>query len=243
MIKINYQASNASIIIVGSESTIGKALTQMLITSGAAVYGIDITEESSIKHSATSQYFKADPTKLVELAEIKSKLDNTNITGLVCLSGTIKHFGTVLDLEASQWQEVYDISFKSCYNACKLFAPIIKNGAIVNMSSGLAYGGQKNYGPYTNAKAAVISLSRTLATELAPDIRVNSVAPGAVDTPFIYNEDGSTRFDKALYKSITPLNTLASPDEIADLIMFLLSGASSHITGQCIHINGGAMMY
>ncbi len=245
MININYKAQDTNIVIVGSESTIGKALQKMLISAGVNVYGIDIVPESEIESSDTYHYFKADPLNLQALAEIRSKIPTKQLDGLVCLSGTIKYFGSILELDESQWQEVYDISFKSCYNACKAFAPLLQRSAkasIVNMSSGLAFGGQANYGPYTSAKASINSLSKTLATELAPTIRVNTVAPGAVDTAFIYDQDGNMRFDKERYLQIVPLKSLATSEEISDLIMFLLSTASSHITGQCVHINGGAMM-
>lgn len=245
MININYKAEGSHIVIVGSESTIGKALRIMLIAADAIVYGVDINDESKVEQTESYHYFKADPLQFESLIDIKAKLPCDQIHGLVCLSGTIKHFGSVLDLNEAQWQEVFDISFKSCYNACKAFAPLLTKAAkasIVNMSSGLAFGGQANYGPYTNAKAAINSFSKTLATELAPTIRVNTVAPGAVDTAFIYDEDGEMRFNKERYLQIVPLKSLATAEEIAHLILFLLSSASSHITGQCIHINGGAMM-
>ena len=208
MININYKAPDTNIIIVGSESTIGKALQKMLISAGANVHGIDIVSESEIERTETYKYFKADPMNIRELEEIKSKIPIDQIDGLVCLSGTIKYFGSILELDESQWQEVYDISFKSCYNACKVFASLLQKSAkasIVNMSSGLAFGGQANYGPYTNAKASINSLSKTLATELAPSIRVNTVAPGAVDTAFIYDTEGNMRFDKERYLQIVPL--------------------------------------
>jgi len=111
------------------------------------------------------------------------------------------------------------------------------------MSSGLAFIGQKKYGPYSAAKAAVVSFSKTLAAELAPEIRVNTVAPGAVDTDFIYKEDGSTRFDKEAYKKMVPLGEMAKPEEIGSVILFLLSDGASHMTGQCLHVNGGAGMH
>jgi len=243
MINIKYEATSTSIIIVGSESSIGKALSSLLINAGATVYGIDIGDTD--QKSPSYHYYKSNPLEINKLLEIQTQLKDKSISGIVCLSGTIKHFGSVLDLDETQWQEVYDISFKSCYNACKAFAPLLQQSdqaSIVNMSSGLAFGGQANYGPYTTAKASINSLSKTLATELAPNIRVNTVAPGAVDTGFIYDDEGNMRFEKDRYLQIVPLKSLATAEEISDLIMFLLSQASSHITGQCVHINGGAMM-
>lgn len=242
--QLNYNATGKSYLIVGGISTIGQHLISLLVDAGARVYALDIPQAEEKPSTEHCIYIKCNPLELHELKQIATDIA-TPLSGLICLSGTITHFGTVMDLTIEQWSEVYDISFKSCYNACKAFAPLLQKAtfaSIVNMSSGLAFGGQAQYGPYTNAKASVISLTKTLATELAPQIRVNAVAPGAVDTAFIYDADGKTRFDKDRYSSLVPLGAMAQPDEIVSVIAFLMSEGASHITGQCIHVNGGAMM-
>ena len=110
------------------------------------------------------------------------------------------------------------------------------------MSSGLAFGGMKKYGPYATAKSSINTLMKTLANEWAPMVRVNSVAPGGIDTKFLINEQGTHRIKKEQYIQVVPQKRLGRPDEVASTILFLLSDASSHITGQCIHINGGALI-
>lgn len=247
MLKVGYQTSEFNVAVVGSNSDIGHAVIQQLLKSGATVFGMDIQVAGRLDNSASFKYSKVNPLVQEEL-EIVAKEISANANALhaiINLSGTVAHFDSFENMTAEQWQLTYDISFKSTYNSCHAFLPLLKKaaqGAIVNMSSGLAFGGQKGYGPYTTAKAAVVALSRTLATELAPKIRVNSVAPGAVDTNFIYQEDGTTRFEKPIYQKITPLGQLAKAEEIASVLLFLLSDGASHITGQCLHINGGSMM-
>ena len=93
-------------------------------------------------------------------------------------------------------------------------------------------------------------MTKTLASELAPNIRVNAVAPGAVQTAFLSGGLGHegdeglppSRVDLEAYKKIVPLGTVARPEEIAAPILFLLGEGASHMTGQTLHINGGAMM-
>lgn len=247
MLRTSYQTVESHVIVVGVNSGIGQALTKQLLDSRVKVYGIDIQAASKITISEHYKYFSTDPLNENELAKISQKIQEytSHLNGLVNLSGTISQFKSIESISFEEWNETYDISFKSCFNACKAFIPLLKArtfSAIVNMSSGLAFVGQKNYGPYSAAKAAVVSFSKTLAAELAPKIRVNTLAPGAVDTDFIYNKDGSTRFDKEAYKRMVPLGTLATPEEIVSVILFLLSDGASHITGQCIHVNGGAVM-
>lgn len=248
MIKSAYLATNANVVVVGANSGIGLALIKQLIDAKATIFGVDIQSKSQIPISNHYHYFTANPLHQNELDEVVRSIEKqTNqINALVNLSGTINQFKTILTLDTEEWNETYDISFKSCFNSCKAFTPMLKaavHSTIVNMSSGLAFIGQKNYGPYSAAKAAVVSFSKTLAAELAPEIRVNSIAPGAVDTNFIYKEDGTTRFDKDRYTQMVPLGAIAKAEEISSVILFLLSDGALHITGQCIHVNGGAGMH
>lgn len=248
MIRAQYQTVKAYVVIVGANSGIGQALIKQLLDAGATVFGIDIQKESKTTISEHYQYFNANPLNEQELLGVIQSIgkQTSQINGLINLSGTISQFKTTDDISFEEWNETYDISFKSCFNSCKVFIPLLKNAtnaSIVNMSSGLAFIGQKNYGPYSAAKAAVVSFSKTLAAELAPRIRVNTIAPGAVDTDFIYKEDGSTRFDKEAYKRMVPLGSIAAPEEISSVILFLLSDGASHMTGQCLHINGGVGMH
>lgn len=247
MIQPYYTSTDSHIVVVGGNSGIGKTTIAELLKAKVHVYSIDISEAPKEIGNEHFHYYTCDPLNIADLRKTVGLIAQKTkvLSGLICLSGTIKHFKPILSQSSEEWQEVFDISFKSCYNSCKTFIPLLQKSpqaAIVNMSSGLAFGGMANYGPYTNAKAAINSLSKTLATELAPTIRVNTVAPGAVDTPFIKDKEGKTRINLEAYKSIVPLGSLAKPEEISQLILFLMSEGASHITGQCIHINGGALM-
>jgi 3-oxoacyl-[acyl-carrier protein] reductase len=247
MIIPEYKAHESNVVIIGGNSGIGKALATSLLNIGSSVICIDIQESCIVHKNDRLEYFQSDPLSLPDLEKVVESISKKRryITGLVCLSGAIVNFKKMEELTYEEWLKEYDISFKSCFNACKAFMTLLKNSekaSVVNMSSGLAFGGQLNYGAYTTAKASIISFSKTLAVELAPTVRVNTLAPGAVDTPFIYRKDGSTRFDKDQYKSVVPLGVLGSAEEMAHAIVFLLSEGAKHITGQCIHVNGGAMM-
>lgn len=241
MIKSRIDASECSVIIVGGNSGIGVQLSNVLLNAGAKICSIDIQSESAFQDK-NMFYFSANPTDEHSLNTITVLLKNHSqqYDGLVNLSGTIASFDKISSLNNKQWNETFDISFKSCLNSCKLFSPLLGEGSsIVNMSSGLAFIGRENYGPYAAAKAAIVSLTQTLAAELGPKIRVNSIAPGAVDTDFIRGENNVSRFDIKRYKEFVFLKRMAQPKEIADVIAYLLSDAASHVNAQCIHINGG----
>lgn len=244
MIKVSYISEGESVIVVGGNSGIGLALSRICNEYDVDIISVDIQEKSLLEESEKLKYYSANPMSKSDLLNIKRRIVESGIkvNGLVNLSGTIAYFGSIETASSGDWNKTYDVSFKSCLNSCQVFASVLRtstNAAIVNMSSGLAFIGQENYGPYSAAKAAIVSLTKTLSVELAPDIRVNSLAPGAVDTPFIYKEDGGTRFDLKSYNARVPMGNIAKPSEIAHVILYLLSDGASHITGECIHVNGG----
>ena len=114
-------------------------------------------------------------------------------------------------------------------------------GSIINTSSRAAFGGQVKNGPYAAAKAAVNSLTQTRSLELAPNIRVNAIAPGPIRTQ---NFDESIRLDEAraatFLKSLNiPLARYGTPQDIGAAAVFLASPAASWITGQCLYVTGG----
>ena len=113
-------------------------------------------------------------------------------------------------------------------------------GAIVNISSELGHLGRENYVAYCTAKAGVIGLTKSLAREFAPAIRVNGVAPGPVDTAMVSLEHMSEEW---IAKELAiPAGRLGRPEEIAAAVCFLLSPSASFFTGQMLGANGGAWM-
>ncbi|MEP3050036.1 MAG: SDR family oxidoreductase [Erythrobacter sp.] len=115
-------------------------------------------------------------------------------------------------------------------------------GAIVNISSRSAFGPQVKNGPYGAAKAAVNSLTSTLSVELAPNIRVNAIAPGPVPTENFddcMGTDTDEKREKLLGMIGIPLNRYGAPEDIAAAVVYMASPASSWVTGQCLYVTGG----
>ncbi len=139
-----------------------------------------------------------------------------------------------------RWDAQLDLNLKAVFLACQVAANNMEEGAIINISSSSAkaQGSVKN-GPYGASKAAVNSLTQTLALELAPKIRVNAVAPGPVPTKN-FNESTNFPEGKPIEKLIgVPLGRLGTPDDIGHAVVFMASPASSWVTGQCLYVTGG----
>ncbi len=126
-------------------------------------------------------------------------------------------------------------AFQGCKAAAKRMGP---GGSIVNISSGAGMRGSPFTGPYAAAKAGMNNLTETLALELAPDIRVNTVAPGPVATEAFSEVLGTDGQHEAIAAGI-PLGRIGRPDDIAGAVLFLVSDAASWVTGQLILVAGG----
>jgi 3-oxoacyl-[acyl-carrier protein] reductase len=140
---------------------------------------------------------------------------------------------------------------RSTFLACKAAIALLEKGeaaSLVNIASGLGAFVRPHYGPYAASKAAMIALTKTLALEHAPRVRVNAVGPGAVDTAFLRggtgrsDEKGAPTIDIDAYSAMIPLKRIAVADDIVGPVMFLLGEDSRYMTGQTLWVNGGAYM-
>jgi 3-oxoacyl-[acyl-carrier protein] reductase len=145
----------------------------------------------------------------------------------------------------AEWDKVMAVNIRGVFLCCYFAVPqmiVRKGGAIVNVSSIAAKAGSAITGcHYVISKAGVVGLTKILAREAAGyGIRVNAVAPGRIDTPMI--RDVPPEVNEQIRQAV-PLKRLGNPEEVAEGILFLLSGAASYITGQVLDINGGSGMY
>ncbi|MEX0280795.1 MAG: SDR family NAD(P)-dependent oxidoreductase [Arenibacterium sp.] len=169
--------------------------------------------------------------------------------GFVNLCGFMTENRPLAEQDDAVWREVIDGNLSAAFYAARAFAPLLTSGAaIVNTGSGLGHFARPGYGPYAISKAGIAAITRQLALELAPEIRVNCVAPSAVDTAFLRGgtgrsqEDEPARIDIDAYTNAIPLKRIAVASDVTGPILFLLSEQAAYVTGQVLHINGGTFM-
>jgi 3-oxoacyl-[acyl-carrier protein] reductase len=160
---------------------------------------------------------------------------------LVNNAGTT-HFINHADLDAvtdAVWDDIFSVNLKGTFQACRAAWPLLRErrGAIVNVTSVAGILGQGSSIPYAASKAALNCLTKSLARTFAPAVRVNAVAPGPVDTRWLAGRDEMMQAAIAA----TPLGRAATPDDIADAVVFLASGTSL-MTGQVVVVDGGRTM-
>jgi len=150
-----------------------------------------------------------------------------------------------LELSEREWDWVLDVNLKgSCFCAQAAARAMIaggrRRGSIINLSSS-SVRGQPRGVHYTASKGGVITMTRSIALELAPHgIRVNAIAPGTTDTA--QPRGGNTEEELAAMAKTIPLGRMAQPEDIASVAVFLAGDESRHMTGQTLHVNGGLLM-
>jgi 3-oxoacyl-[acyl-carrier protein] reductase len=149
------------------------------------------------------------------------------------------------ELAWAEWKEVIDMNLKATFLMCREVAPLMqkqKSGRMINTASNYGVTGAALRTPYAAAKAGIITFSKSLALELAPDpVLVNTVAPGPTDTPRVMEKESPEARKQRWWPNI-PLGRTALPREIAEMYYFLTTPESAAITGQTFHVNGGVVM-
>lgn len=226
------------IVVTGAASGIGQRTAELFASEGAQVALLDLNPTRVMAQAQTLGVhgYAADITDeeavqkvVADAAEAMGGLD-----GLVNAAG-IMGVGRVLDVSATEFRRIVDVNLTGTYIVTRACLPWLKaapRATVVNIAS--AQGLLPNapgHTAYAASKGGVVNLSRALAAELAPSIRVNTVCPGMVDTPMA---DGY-RKNVGNYA----LKRLADADEIARAILFLTSTDSSYVTGAALAVDGG----
>lgn len=163
-----------------------------------------------------------------------------SIDVLVNNAGGLVARGKVAEMTLEHWNTVIDLNLTSTFLMIRACLPHMEKGAIINLASQAGRdGGGAGAVPYATSKGAIMTMTRGLAKELGPDIRVNAICPGMIDTDFhnIHTKDDVRRTVEAA----SPVKRQGTPDDIGQLVGFLASDASSFITGANIDINGGML--
>ncbi|MBX7170813.1 MAG: 3-oxoacyl-ACP reductase FabG [Pyrinomonadaceae bacterium] len=174
----------------------------------------------------------------------KAALEKFGRIDLLVLNAGIWEGAPIEEMTEEVWNRVINTNLKAGWAMTKACVPAMKkqeHGAIVLVSSTAGQRGEANYSNYAASKGGQISFTKALATELAPKIRVNCVAPGWIETAMVRPVFDDENYKQSVINSI-PLKRIATTDDIALSICFLLSDWSRHITGEIVNINGGAVL-
>jgi NAD(P)-dependent dehydrogenase (short-subunit alcohol dehydrogenase family) len=239
-------------LVTGAARGIGRAIAERLITDGAEVILADLDDVETkavaraIGAAETLHLDVSDPSIVANAATAVGELD------IVVANAGIQTFAPASELDTADWDRVLDVNARGTLLTLQLAAHTLKpNGVAVAIASIQALLPNTLSAHYAASKAAVLSLTRSFAAELAPrGIRVNAVAPGRIDTALsdlgssevgrITGEDAAEVLEQRL--AANPLNRIGRPHEVASVVAFLASDDASYITGECINVCGGDVM-
>lgn len=240
------------VFVTGAATGIGRATATMFAQSGARV-AINHHGQNALAAAVCREIQAAggtayaydfdvsDPAAFAaSIADVLARWGRIDV--LVNNAGVLldKPFLATTDAD---WRRVIDVDLTGVFVGCRAVLPamlLAEQGAIINVASELGMLGRARFAPYCAAKAGVIALTRSLAREFAPTVRINAVAPGPVDTAMVSTECMSA--EAIALETEIPAGRLGKPAEIASTIVFLASDHASFFHGQTVSPNGGAWM-
>lgn len=224
--------SGKTILISGAGSGIGKATAEVAAAAGATVVATDIKDAEHVLDVTSAENWDAVVTDAIA--------QHGRIDGLANVAGIVTDADALASQTEEGWQRIIDVDLKGVFLGMKsVLDHFLTNGggSIVNVASVAGLIGMQNVLTYSAAKGGVIGMSRQVAIEYAKQgLRVNTVAPGVTKTPMLGDISDDLR---DIVTAATPVGRLGTPEDLAEVIVFLLSDASSFVTGQTIAVDGG----
>ncbi|MEP1208179.1 MAG: L-iditol 2-dehydrogenase [Rhizobiaceae bacterium] len=243
-------------LITGGGRGIGRAVCAAMDAAGAKVVVADLNEidAQQVAQAIDGMAVSMDVTDFDSITDQVSEIERSlgGIDILVNNAG-IFNMASLDKITVEDYRRQYDVNVGGTIFTCKAVVPVMKKrgGSIINFSSQAGRRGEPNITLYCSTKAAVISITQSLALELASDdIRVNAIAPGVVDTPmwdvvdaeFAKYENKPLGQKKREVGEAVPLGRMGDPDDIAAPCVFLASDAARYITAQTLNVDGGNWM-
>lgn len=238
-------------LVTGGAQGIGKAVALLLGRNGSDIVISDINlekaEETANEVQAIGRKAMAMKVNVADLREVERMVEAIiekfgKIDILVNNAG-IARDKLILRMTEEDWDAVLNVNLKGTFNCTKAVVRYMskqKSGKIVNIASVSGEMGNVGQANYSASKAGVIGLTKTIAREFAQrGINVNAIAPGYIQTPMT---DGLPEKVKEELKRLIPMERLGQPEDVAQAVLFLVSEASSYITGQVLNVNGGIYM-
>ena len=239
-------------LVTGAARGIGKAIALRFASEGADIAFTDLAIDDNGR--ATEEEIRALGVRVKGYVSNAANFDEAHKTveevvkdfgGLDILvnNAGITKDGLMLRMSEAQWDAVIAVNLKSAFNFVHACVPVMmrrRGGSIINMASVVGVHGNAGQANYAASKAGMIALAKSVAQEMGPKgIRANAIAPGFIETAMTEALPDSVREE---WKKKIPLRRGGTPDDVADVAVFLASNLSSYVSGQVIQVDGGMNM-
>lgn len=235
-------------LVTGGASGIGEATCRRFVEEGASVVVLDVDGERTrrVADALGVSTVVADVAEAEAMATAVAAAAET-LGGLTCL---VNNAGTgnvmpLADYPDAEWDRLLDVNLRGTFHGLRAALPRLRaaggRGCVVNVASVSGLRPTRGEAPYSAAKAGVVSLTRSAALEYAPEVRVNAVAPGFIDSPLTAFAVADPAYADPI-AAATPLGRIGTPDEVADVIVFLASPLARYVTGETVVVDGGSVL-
>ncbi len=242
--------SGSCTIVTGASRGIGEAIAVAMAKAGARVALVADSDSSEVCESITraggdAKSYVADVSDQDQVNKLfKDVLRDFNSLNVLVNNAGVQLERPLLETDVSDFEWVMGTNARGTFlmgrEGIRHMVKQGSGGRVINIASDLAYIGREQFSVYCASKAAVLSLTKSWAREFAPDILVNSICPGPIDTDMLNLENMSPEWRAK--ESDIPLKRIGQPEEISELAVFLAGPGSTFITGQGIGVNGGSVM-
>jgi NAD(P)-dependent dehydrogenase (short-subunit alcohol dehydrogenase family) len=242
-IQVQGRLAGRRILVTGAASGIGRAVAELFVRAGACVAALDRRRPAGLDADARRLLaYEADITdaQAVERAVQQAAEAFGGLDGVVNAAG-IANTDWADTVSLDDWKHVLDVNLTGTFSVCRACLPHLRaaeGGTIVNLSSGQGLQPFKQRSAYAASKAGVIAFSKCIAMEWAPLVRVNTICPGAVDTPMVR----AGYSPEAIRTQVGPryaLERIGEPHEVAMAALYLSCAESSFVTGIVLAVDGG----
>ncbi|HZK53584.1 MAG TPA: SDR family NAD(P)-dependent oxidoreductase [Desulfosporosinus sp.] len=232
-------------IITGATSGIGEGCAKKLAEEGATVVLAgrnelrgEIVQKAIVATGGTAKFIYCDTSKEESIiAFIKAVINVYRRIDILINNAGIFFTGPLEDLKSEHWDKMYDVNVKGCFLMSKYTIPylistkgvILNNASVAGMQS---YASGRSYA-YSSTKAAVVQFTRVLALNYGKDVRVNCICPGIIQTPIFEGRDVSASASKI------PIGRVGTPEDVAKVVLFLVSDDAAYLNGVVIPVDGG----
>ena len=241
------------VLITGSSRGIGQAAARVFHSLGAKV-AINGRSAGSIANGIAAlgggKRIIPAPGDIATVKgceeAVRSAVEGLGGLDVLVNSAGVGDAGPLLDCDEEMWDRILNVNLRGTFFCIRAAYPHLKasRGNIVNVGSDAGLIGEKKLSVYCASKGGVVNMTRALALELAPDVRVNCVCPGYTDTDMVRRDTIETAADPARAEaevmSYAPLKRMARPEEVGKAIAYLASGDAGYITGSALSIDGGS---
>lgn len=234
-------------VVTGGAQGIGAACVRALAQAGCGVAILDINPSTGQSLAAelgeAVSFFQCDVGRSADVNRAFAAIrDKSGDPSFLVNNAAFAKYAPFMEVTEEIWDETLRVNLKSVYLCSRAAIPgMLRNGggSIVNMASVQAFVSEYGISHYAASKAGMIGLTRTIAIDCSPLIRCNAVCPGCIDSPMLQISVQGKKEEEEARKNLHLQRRIGKPEEVAELVLFLLSDRSAFITGQAYRIDGG----